>query len=187
MNDAPTATTDPAKPKSVPGGPAWVVWSGLATAGVTLLAVWALARTTGFEPMGLYAYYILPLGAFLVGLLAGSGYGLAAWWLNLRVSRALLWYIAGLQVLAYFLAQYIAFRHEIAGLEDAEGVSFWQYFDLMTRSFSFEEDGVTGEALGAWGYAFRALAPGPRESSSGRPHALRTPRPTLRRRRRSAA
>jgi hypothetical protein len=136
----------------------WVIWGGLITSGLTLLGVWAVARSTEFDLMGWYANYVLPMGAFIVGLLAGSGYGLAAWLSNRRVGTALLWCVAGLQVVVYFAAQYIEFRHEVAGDPELAGVSFLTYFDFYTQNAAWQDDdGSLGEPFGLWGYAFRLL------------------------------
>lgn len=62
-----------------------------------------------------------------------------------------------LQTVAYLVIQYADFvvqRDTKPGLAD---VSFLQYFDAVTRSFSWEKDGRPGEALGGWGYFIRTM------------------------------
>jgi hypothetical protein len=64
-----------------------------------------------------------------------------------------------LQVLAYAEAQYLEYRMMDPVFPDGRPVPFTTYYDLMTRSMSFQEVGKNrdGGALGAWGYLFRAL------------------------------
>ncbi len=132
-----------------------VLVAGLATTALALLGVWAAGDD--FNIMGWYGYYVIPAGALLVGLVAGSGYGVASWLTGVRISRNLLLMVLLLQVVAYFTAQYIEFRH-ITAKYGGEDLGFFEYFDLATRSFAFEsKDGSPGESLGGWGYVFRLL------------------------------
>jgi hypothetical protein len=135
-----------------------VLGTGLATTALALLGVWAANHASdNFNIMGWYGYYVIPAGALLVGLLAGSGYGVASWLTGVRISRNLLLAVLFLQVMAYFVAQYIEFRHLMATY-GGEDVGFFEYFDLTTRSFAFKSrDGSPGGALGGWGYVFRLL------------------------------
>jgi hypothetical protein len=103
------------------------------------------------------------VGAVLVGLVAGLGYWLAAWWMDRRLSGLMLAAIVVLQLAVYLGAQYVEYRDLAARVaaeeEGAELVGFWEYFDAITRAWAFKErhgDGY-GEPMGAWGYAFRAL------------------------------
>jgi len=136
-----------------------VLGAGLVTSALALLGVWAINQATDdFNIMGWTYLYIIPIGALLVGLVAGSGYGLASFFTGVRISRNLLFAVLLLQVLAYFVAQYIAFRHLQSLYGDLQDMSFFEFFDLSTRSWAFEEkDGSTGSPLGVWGYAFRFL------------------------------
>lgn len=132
-----------------------VLGAGLATTALALLGVWASGDD--FNIMGWYGYYIIPAGALLVGLAAGSGYGIASWLTGVRISRNLLLAVLLLQVAAYLTAQYIQFRHMVATY-GGENMGFFEYFDLATRSFAFKsKDGSPGDALGGWGYVFRLL------------------------------
>lgn len=135
-----------------------VLGAGLATTALALLGVWAANQSSDdFNIMGWYAYYIFPLGALLVGLVAGCGYGVASWLTGVRISRNLLLAVLFLQVAAYFVAQYIEFRHIMAAY-GSEDVGFFEYFDATTRSFYLKSKGSSpGDALGGWGYVFRLL------------------------------
>lgn len=130
-----------------------VTAAGAATTLVALAAVFALAHD-GTNVMGWYANYVIPIGALLVGAVAASGYGIAAWYTGLKMTRRLVWSVVGQLLLSYFIAQYEEYRHMVPGGQ----IGFWTWFDAMTRAFSFaSHDGTPGSPFGAAGYAMRAL------------------------------
>ncbi len=135
-----------------------VLGLGLITTAVALFGVWAVSQATDdFNIMGFYYFYIFPVGALIVGMAAGSGYGLGSWWTGIRISRGLLLTVVLLQFLAYFAAQYIVYLYLVD--ESGDEMGFLEFFDIVTRQFSFKEqhgDGY-GDPMGAWGYAFRLL------------------------------
>jgi len=137
----------------------YVLFSGLATTALTLLLVYLLNARADINLMGYYFDYVLPAGAMGVGILAGSGYGVMSWIAGVKIPRTLLWTIIFLQCVAYFYAQYIVFEHlHLVYSSTNQPVGFFEYFDWSARSFAFKEDnGETGNAMGAWGYAFRLL------------------------------
>jgi len=130
-----------------------VLLGGLVTTGLALIGVYALSSgPDGIYIMGLYVSYVIPYGALFVGLVAASGYGIAAWFGGYRISGSTLWLVAGVQFAAYLAAQYVEYRQIGAGLP------FMTYFDLATRNFAFESDsGGMGRSLGMWGYGIRLL------------------------------
>jgi hypothetical protein len=130
-----------------------VTAAGAATTLLALAGVFALAHD-GTNVMGWYANYVIPAGALLVGALAASGYGIAAWFTGLKMTRRLILSVIGQLVLSYFVAQYEEYRHVVPGGE----IGFWSWFDLVTRAFSFaHHDGTPGDPFGMWGYAMRGL------------------------------
>ena len=137
----------------------WVLLAGLLTTALTLFAVhWLDANTDDFHIMGWYANYVLPVGALIVGLAAGSGYGIASWSSGVKIGRSLLWIIVGLQAAGYFGAQYVEFRAMGLEFQDGTPVGFFEYLDIAARSFAWQgKNGTEGEPLGIWGYAFRLL------------------------------
>lgn len=160
MSDLVFDAAPPASPPRRPVAP--VLISGLSTSVFALLGIWSINKVTDdFNVMGWYAWYVLPVGALLVGALSATGYGFASWRSGVKISRGLLWAVLGLQVLAYFAAQYVSFIEEIAAWEArgyAVELGFFQWFDETARSFAWKESGGgAGTALGAWGYAFRVL------------------------------
>ena len=137
-----------------------VLLCGLATTALALFGVYILDRgASDFHLMGWYANYVLPIGAVIVGVVASSGYGLASWFSGIKITRALLWMVLGLQLLAYFAAQFIEFNglplvHRGTGTP----VGIFEYYDFVARSFAWKQhNGEAGQPLGAWGYAFRGL------------------------------
>ncbi len=137
-----------------------VIIGGLFTTSLTLLGVWALAQASdNLNIMGFYTHGIIPVGAILVGLAAGSGYGLASWRTGIRISKNLLLTVLAIQLLAYFVAQYLEYLHIIKSQGiDPQELGFLTFFDFTTRSFSFQDsDGSARSAMGAWGYLFRFL------------------------------
>src|SRR5678815_2792706 len=80
----------------------FVLQCGIVTSVLALAGVYWLGRnTTDFHIMGWYANYVIPAGALIVGLVAGSGYGIASWFSGVRISRGLLWTVLLLQTGAY--------------------------------------------------------------------------------------
>lgn len=152
MEDIRFDVTQPKRPGLI------VLMAGLATAIGSLVLLFILGIIfPDFTLMGFYLEYVIPVGAILVGLAAGSGYGIASWVTGCKISRGLLLSVIVLQVAVYFLAQYVEFAMIRAAFPDDVKVSFWQYFDIVTRAFCWQENGQPGEPFGAWGYAMRAL------------------------------
>lgn len=137
-----------------------VLCSGLATSALALFGIYLINRSTDeINIMGWYANYVIPIGAILVGLVAGSGYGAASWITGVRITKRLLWVVLILQALSYFAAEHIQFASLGLVHQDGTKVGFFEYYDLMARSFAWKQnDGTMGQPLGVWGYFFQALA-----------------------------
>ncbi|HKB40151.1 MAG TPA: hypothetical protein VKD72_27215 [Gemmataceae bacterium] len=145
-----------------------VLQSGITTSVLALAGVyWLNKNTTDFHIMGLYANYVIPAGALIVGLVAGSGYGIASWLTGVRISRGLLWTVVLLQTGAYVGAEYIEYRDVRKQFEQGGGImvqprnfpSFLEYYDIKARNFAWKKEhgkGV-GDPLGGWGYFFVLL------------------------------
>jgi hypothetical protein len=131
-----------------------VVLAGSLTTLLALGGVFAAAHH-GENIMGWYANYVIPAGAIFVGLVAASGYGLAAWWTGLKMSRRLIWSVVAELAVAYFIAHYEEYRR----FYDYDSpASFFQWFDETTRNFAWQSHGgERGEPLGVLGYGLRAL------------------------------
>jgi len=157
--------TQESNPSSVPDGPredqffSLVLIFGLITTSLALTGIYLLDRSgADFHIMGLYADYVIPAGAIIVGIAASSGYGMASWFSGIKITRNLLWMVVVLQLLAYFAAQYIEFNSLHLLHRDGSAVGFFEYYDLVARSFAWKQsNGSMGQPLGAWGYFFRGL------------------------------
>lgn len=144
------------EPKPAPVGPGVTVFfGGLTTSLLTLAGVWWLSRV-GWDPMGLYANYVIPVGAILVGIIAGLGYTLAAMWKNCRIGKGLVAAILLLQLVIYFAAQYITYRVEMGPA--AQIVSFSHYYQMVVESRGWEEKGAAAQPFGKWGWGIEALS-----------------------------
>jgi hypothetical protein len=160
MDDAPLEAGDLVTPVAKRKGTLMVILGGLATSFLALLGVWLIASASeDFNLMGWYIMFVIPAGALMVGIVAGSGYCLVSWVRGVKITGVLLWSILALQVLAYFEAQYLEYRTFQPVFPDGTPVGFGTYFDVITRSMSFQARGDRGpgQPLGMWGYAFRLL------------------------------
>jgi len=139
-----------------------VLLAGAVTTALALLGVWWLDNnTTGFHIMGWYGDYVIPAGALLVGLAAGSGYGVASYLTGLRIRRGVLLCVLALQLAGYAAAQYLEFRSLMSQVEladdDGQPLTFARYYHLRAVNFAWDNHGRPGEPLGGWGYFFMGL------------------------------
>jgi hypothetical protein len=142
--------------------PLLVLSAGLATTALALAGVWWLDNnTTDVNVMGWYGDYVIPAGALLVGMVAGSGYGVASYLTGFRIRRGLLLAVLALQLAGYAAAQYLEFCSltREGPLVDADGqaLTFTGYYHLRAVSFAWDDHGKRGEPLGGWGYFFVGL------------------------------
>ena len=131
------------------------------SAGVaTTLGTLALVATTGASEV-VYSYHrifvYLPTGAFGLGMLAGSGYGVAGWFLTrLRFTPSMLKAVVVSMVIAYFGTAVIEYVHNAP-----DSMGFFEYFDRSTQESGFvsaDDDGpLTPKPFGAEGYNYRFL------------------------------
>lgn len=144
---SPTSTVTRLSPK--------ILAAGILTSALALGLEYALSMGADFSLMGLYLMFVVPIGALLVGGLAGVGYGVASWRTGTRISGALMGIVIALQIAVYFVARYIAFSSFDPPLvfQDGTVVGFLDFLDITMQSFAFED----GDPLGAWGYAFGLL------------------------------
>jgi hypothetical protein len=132
------------------------------TTALTLLGVWWLDNNaTDFHIMGWYGDYVIPAGAILVGLAAGSGFGAASYLTGFRIRRGILLAVLVLQIGAYLAAQVLEFRAltREEPLVDAQGetLTFLRYYHLRAMAFAWDDHGKPGQPLGEWGYVFVGL------------------------------
>jgi hypothetical protein len=134
-----------------------VVLSGLLTTAVVLFFIsWLGRQIKDFEIMGWYWLFVIPVGAILVGIGAGSGYGFMSWRTGRKITGNLLGMIVALLALAFAAAQWVEFKS--LNLEHY-GVDFFKYFDTTTRGMTFKlmRSHTSTGSLGILGYLFRLL------------------------------
>jgi hypothetical protein len=129
---------------------------GLLTTAIALIGVYVFSRWQHSYAMGWHYLYVIPYGALIVGVVAGSGYFFSGYFAGLRVRKHIFWLIVIIQILAFFGAEYLEFlslgpMYEVA---TRKRVGFARYFHLVTTSMRWVGD---SEPLGLNGYWVRGL------------------------------
>ncbi|MEO6435875.1 MAG: hypothetical protein ABIP55_08950 [Tepidisphaeraceae bacterium] len=136
-----------------------VLQTGLITSGLALFGVYVLAnRISDAHVTSLYVMRWIPAGVLLVGIIAGSGYLLAAWWFGVFVGARMLAVILLFQLCTYFAAQYAEFQTlSLINRFTREPVEFVEYFRYTTVNWTPQprDELVPEKPLGDWGYALR--------------------------------
>lgn len=128
----------------------------------TVVGTLVLTGTTGLIDW-LYAYHRIvvpmPTGAFLIGILAGSGFGIAGWFLLcLRFTASMLKGIVVAMVVSYAVLVVTEYVQNAPS-----DMGFFEYFDASTQLASlsttdhFADRSAAPRALGINGYGFRFL------------------------------
>lgn len=131
---------------------------GLVTSAIALTVVY-YCLLAGFDPMHWYLWFIVPVGALLVGLVAGSGYTFGSLWTQYRPSASFVGLIFVFQLFIYFAAQYLSFDQAV---RQAGGVASFQLFlewyqitiESLEMAFGRNQNAV---AMGKWGYLYELL------------------------------
>ena len=132
-----------------------ILVSGALTSIVALVIV-AVLGFFGFNPMGFYLFFIVPVGALGVGLVAGSGYTIASRLRNVFIGTSTKCAIFAFGIIAYVIAHYLSYR--IILLADSippSEFSFVDYWVYLCESLSFvssDSPDDEGFVLGKWGY-----------------------------------
>lgn len=137
-----------------------VIAGGILTTVLSLGGVYWLANhVEDYQIMGWYILYLLPAGAMIAGMAAGSGYGITSWVTGKKVGGGLIAAILVVQVAGYCAAQWIEFKSYDLVYESGETVDFLDYYDATTQSMAFTErySDTPSEPLGVVGYLFRFL------------------------------
>ena len=87
--------------------PITVMVSGLVTSLLAILLSYLLTHKRGDSITDSTVYFLVPLGAFAVGLLAGSGYAIASWITGVRLRTSLEIIMVCLLLLTYVGTQYV--------------------------------------------------------------------------------
>lgn len=132
-----------------------VLAMGALSALLALGVVWYVA-SQGTNLMLWSVYVVIPVGPFLVGVLASFGFTAGARLAGVRASNATVLAVCALLLASYFIAEYLEFRVMYPnGVVDRNDVplTFWAYFDFMTREQHFGSH----PGVGLWGYLLRFL------------------------------
>lgn len=153
-----------APPERDPRRAVWVIVAGLATTVISLFGVWALEVFGDFNVMGLYANYVLPAGALIVGMAAGLGYGISSSLTGVKIRKGLLVTVILLQLGAYAGAKYVEFRAQgpLVTRVGNRRIGFFEYYHLRAVNFSWKSEigsssGKPGKPMGGLGYIFSIL------------------------------
>ncbi len=136
-----------------------ILYGGLATSAGALFLVYLIANM-GFNLMGLYWLFVVPVGAILVGLASGVGYAVMSKWTNFRASGAYLWLVVGVSLLTYGGSHYVTYRHVLSvnGITPDQ-VSFINYMQVTTEmaEMADKDGGDDGFTVGKFGYLLLLL------------------------------
>jgi hypothetical protein len=146
------------EPRKKPG--LSIFLAGIISSAICLIIV-HFVNKSGFEIMGFYLWYFVPVGALLVGLASGLGYGIGSWASNVRVSKVMLLIIFCLSLMTYFAAEYITYVNVLEENKiHRDSLSFVQYLRITTESMTYrslEKNDDKDFELGKWGYLLRAF------------------------------
>lgn len=136
-----------------------ILFAGFFTSGVALLAV-AIVNLFGFNIMGLNFAFIVPAGAIIVGLLAGSGYALASKLFNVKARPEFFLILLLVAVVTYFLSHYVTYRFVLWQNQlTTTNLTFVEYVKTSAENSTIKSSryGQTETQLGGWGYLFLVL------------------------------
>jgi len=136
-----------------------ILIAGISSSAVCLGLVYLLNKT-GFELMQFYLWYIVPVGAIVVGLACGSGYAIGSKLANVRVSKVFLLVVFVLALGTYVGAQYLTYVQLLKEYNVSRAdVSFVRYFQILSENMTYKEIEADAKAieLGKWGYGLQAL------------------------------
>jgi hypothetical protein len=138
---------------------------GGATSLLTGIILGLIEVYTGHAIYSWMFWFILPVGAFVSGMAAASGYYAGAVLFHQKPAGGVLFNMVAASVTAFFIVHYIPyFMLEVEGICVKDAISFWQYLDLDIRhtSLSLSFGGSqpplsTGELGSVFGYVLAAL------------------------------
>lgn len=135
-----------------------ILFGGVATSAAALFLVYVIANL-GFNLMGLYWLFILPVGALIVGMGSGVGYAVMSKWTNYRAGGIDFLFVLALSLATYAGSHYVTYRHVLSvnGLTPDQ-ISFVDYMKLTTESAEMaDRHGKEGWTVGKFGYLLLLL------------------------------
>ncbi len=109
--------------------------AGVATAVLTAIGLLLLEETANFSLYSMTIMFVIPVGAILSGMVAGTGLFGAARLMNMRPHFGVLLNMLVAGAIVYFLINYVPYQRMVAeSPEFAEQFTFPTYLDLRIRS-----------------------------------------------------
>ena len=139
----------------------FITIAGLVTSAAIVAVNFLLQRGLDLDLLSLTVFVVMPVGAVVGGLVAASGYYLAARATHTLPNRRMLFEMLAIALSTWFLAQWLAYAllRFPNGAAVRDVVPFWEYFQVRTEhmQLTFQDRsgasiGHTG-TLGVWGYA----------------------------------
>lgn len=134
---------------------------GISSAVLTGGVLGLIEASTGFALYSLIVWFIVPVGAFLAGLAAASGYYFAAKHFHQKPAGGIGLNMVLASIGAYLVVHYIPYYLlEVDGSRIKDAISFWSYldFDIRHTSLSFNQGRTTSAELGStFGYVYALI------------------------------
>lgn len=126
---------------------------------MTLFAVRWLGTIDGDTRfLGKYVTDVISVRSFIIGVVAGSGYGAAVWWTGTRPACSFLMLVFLLQVAACLTMLYLHIAALQPQFKDGVPMSFWQLTDQSMRELATTSIlRGKGPPMGGFGYFVRAM------------------------------
>ncbi len=115
-----------------------VLFGGLVTTALALALSSFLSGLFQTSILLFTLWYVLPVGASLVGMVAGTGYAGVSWLRGVRITWATMAAIAGVAALTFVASQVVDYAVQLNSGRAMPAFGAW--FDQSTRSISFVND-----------------------------------------------
>jgi hypothetical protein len=133
---------------------------GVGSAAFTSGILGLIEAKTGFALYSLMFWFIVPVGSFLAGCAAASGYYFGAKLFHQKPAGGVAVNMVLASISAYLLVHYIPYYlMEVDGVRVKDTISFWNYldFDITHTSLRFKRNISTGELGSTFGYIYALI------------------------------
>jgi len=133
---------------------------GIATSLLTAILLALIEVFTGFALYSLTFWFVVPVGAFLAGFGAASGYYLGAILFQQKPAGGVLFNMVAASVSTFVLVYYIPYSMLVVdGVRVKDVISFWDYLDfaITHTSLSLVRGKASTGELGSLGYVHAGL------------------------------
>ncbi len=148
--------SSPAPPSSKPG--LIVLLAGVASSALVMWIVSMLADAD-INIMGWYYFYLVPVGALVVGVFSGAGYAIASRKVNMTLTPGFVTGMVFISLLDYLANQYVTYSSQVESLHLPSRFSFFDYLRMICENMTFNRgDGAPrGNPIGMVCYLFKGL------------------------------